>query len=156
MSRLHLLAFVAAVLVTAAFVRCGRSALNPSQAASLEQGILTDYLGMQSQLIADGTEGVGNAARLVASKAERLGAKAAAIAGAAHELERAASLDQTREAYSRLSQAVMEYGSGDKASVLSGVRVAYCPMLNKKWLQKGTEIRNPYAGPKMLDCGVLE
>jgi hypothetical protein len=30
------------------------------------------------------------------------------------------------------------------------VRIAYCPMVEKSWLPKGTEIANPYYGSQML------
>ena len=33
------------------------------------------------------------------------------------------------------------------------MRLAYCPMVNKPWLQKDKEIRNPYYGAAMLTCG---
>ena len=37
--------------------------------------------------------------------------------------------------------------------MLDGVKVAYCPMLRKYWLQRGDKIQNPYYGQSMSDCG---
>jgi len=31
--------------------------------------------------------------------------------------------------------------------------VAYCPMVQKYWLQKGDTIQNPFYGKQMSDCG---
>jgi hypothetical protein len=31
--------------------------------------------------------------------------------------------------------------------------VAYCPMVQKYWLQRGETIQNPYYGKQMSDCG---
>jgi hypothetical protein len=33
------------------------------------------------------------------------------------------------------------------------VTVAYCPMVQKYWLQKGDTIQNPFYGKQMSDCG---
>jgi hypothetical protein len=33
------------------------------------------------------------------------------------------------------------------------VKVAYCPMARKSWLQKSGTIQNPYYGTAMSDCG---
>jgi len=35
---------------------------------------------------------------------------------------------------------------------LSSYGVFYCPMVDKRWIDKGNAIRNPYA-PNMRDCG---
>jgi hypothetical protein len=39
------------------------------------------------------------------------------------------------------------------ASIGSDVKVAYCPMVQKYWLQKGETIQNPFYGKAMSDCG---
>jgi len=33
--------------------------------------------------------------------------------------------------------------------------VAYCPMVQRHWLQKGEKIRNPFYGKEMSECGRL-
>ena len=33
------------------------------------------------------------------------------------------------------------------------VKLAYCPMADKPWLQKDKDIKNPYYGSAMLTCG---
>jgi len=31
--------------------------------------------------------------------------------------------------------------------------VAFCPMVQKHWLQKGEKVENPFYGHAMSDCG---
>lgn len=33
------------------------------------------------------------------------------------------------------------------------LRLAYCPMVDKEWLQTTAELRNPFYGSMMLTCG---
>jgi hypothetical protein len=35
----------------------------------------------------------------------------------------------------------------------AGVSVAFCPMAQHYWLQRGEHIENPYYGKAMPDCG---
>ena len=63
----------------------------------------------------------------------------------------AADIKAARAAFGDLSDVVLAWageGTGGK-----GVRVAYCPMVKKSWLQTGGEIANPYYGSGMLRCG---
>ena len=47
-----------------------------------------------------------------------------------------------------------KYACPDSGAALGDdVRVAYCPMVQKYWLQKGETIRNPFYGKEMSDCG---
>ncbi|PJZ65142.1 hypothetical protein CH371_14555 [Leptospira wolffii] len=74
--------------------------------------------------------------------------KAAPIA---EELGRTNELDKKRELFQKLSEALEPIlGHHDK----SGVSLFYCPMLKKKWLASGKEIRNPY-DKKMKGCGEI-
>ena len=47
----------------------------------------------------------------------------------------------------------MAYAKASGASVGDEVKVAYCPMVRKYWLQKGETIQNPFYGRAMSDCG---
>jgi hypothetical protein len=55
-----------------------------------------------------------------------------------------------------LSDAVIAAAKADGWKDLDGLELAYCPMVKRSWLQKGTEIRNPYYGSAMLGCGVIQ
>ena len=54
-----------------------------------------------------------------------------------------------------LSGAMLSLAKNDEAGFGDGVKIAYCPMVKKYWLQKGDTIRNPYYGKAMSDCGRL-
>ena len=60
-----------------------------------------------------------------------------------------------REKFGILSDAIVTYMEGNKLNGGDGVKVAYCPMKQKPWMQKGDAIANPYYGDKsdMATCG---
>lgn len=69
----------------------------------------------------------------------------------AEELGKTTDLSKKRELFERLSNVLESIiGHHDK----SGVSVFYCPMLKKKWLASGKEIKNPYDS-KMKNCGEI-
>lgn len=69
----------------------------------------------------------------------------------AEELGKTTDLSKKRELFERLSKELESIvGHHDK----SGVSVFYCPMLKKKWLASGKEIKNPYDS-KMKNCGEI-
>lgn len=78
------------------------------------------------------------------------GSQAEAIKAAAAKLAGAKDIDGARLAFGDLSEALVRSG----ALIPEGqLKVAYCPMAGKHWLQTGNEIANPYYGSKMLRCG---
>ncbi|WP_367897356.1 hypothetical protein AB3N61_08725 [Leptospira sp. WS58.C1] len=69
----------------------------------------------------------------------------------AEELGKTTDLSKKRDLFERLSKELESVvGHHDK----SGVSVFYCPMLKKKWLASGKEIKNPYDS-KMKKCGEI-
>jgi hypothetical protein len=58
-----------------------------------------------------------------------------------------------RTAFGEVSRELEAYAEKTKSTFPSDVRLAYCPMADKSWRQKGKEIRNPYYGAAMLTCG---
>ena len=36
---------------------------------------------------------------------------------------------------------------------MDGVTIAFCPMAQKYWLQRGDTVQNPFYGKAMPDCG---
>ena len=69
--------------------------------------------------------------------------------------ERAADLASARAAFGALSDAMLAAGKNADGGFGDNVKIAYCPMAKKYWLQKGEAIRNPYYGKAMSDCGRL-
>lgn len=74
------------------------------------------------------------------------------IAEAAAALAKTSDLDAAREAFYGVSQPLVRYWEAAAQTASRGV-VAFCPMVNKSWLQPKGEIGNPYHGQSMAACG---
>ena len=57
------------------------------------------------------------------------------------------------EKFGELSVAIDTYMTGLKLKAPDGVKVAFCPMVQKPWLQTASTVDNPYFGKSMLTCG---
>ena len=117
--------------------------------------IVDPYLRIQLALNADSWRDSRNDARNIAAQAAALGAGGAAIDAASREFEKAVDLQTARTAFGHLGDAIMAYAKATGAGIGDDVKVAYCPMVQKYWLQRGETIQNPYYGTKMSDCGRL-
>jgi Protein of unknown function (DUF3347) len=137
---------VALCLCTAA----GAPALAKSSAL---KAIVGSYLKIQEQLAADKTDGVKAAAASIASSAELMGTSGAELVKAAKRVGDAADLKAAREAFGPLSDAVIALGQAEAWKDAGGVKVAFCPMVKRSWVQKDETLRNPYYGSAMLECG---
>ena len=89
----------------------------------------------------------------IATAATTLGAPAMRIDTAALQLASAAEIEDARDKFGVLSEALVSYMDGLHLTAPEGVRVAFCPMKKKPWLQEGAAISNPYYGSSMLTCG---
>jgi HPt (histidine-containing phosphotransfer) domain-containing protein len=127
----------------------------PKAGETITAALVDPYLKIQEALADDKVDGVKAAAGEIASAAAALGAPAIKIDTAAIELAGAAEIEDAREKFGTLSAAIDTYLTGLKLRAPEGVKVAYCPMVNKPWLQKGEAISNPYYGSSMLTCGNL-
>ena len=134
------LAAIAAALVAVAV---------PASAA-VADGLAAPYLHIQVALANDSTDGVADAARAIAAEAAEMGEQAAAIGTAAEALAEAADLRSARDAFGPLSDALIAYG---REVGFGELRLAYCPMVDREWLQATSELRNPFYGSMMLTCG---
>lgn len=117
------------------------------------KAIVASYLEIHAALAADKTEGTAPAAKAIAAEATRMGPAGANIMTAAKSLEQAADLKAARAAFGDLSDAVIAAAKLDGFKDLPDVKIAYCPMARKPWLQKDATIKNPYYGSSMLTCG---
>jgi hypothetical protein len=122
-------------------------------AAELAPALVDPYIRVQSALAADKVDTVKADAVAIAAAAAGMGDAAEPIGAAAKRLEAAANLKDARKAFGEVSDALFAYAKATGASMPADVKTAYCPMVNKSWLQKGDKIRNPYYGSEMLDCG---
>jgi len=67
-------------------------------------------------------------------------------------------LETARASFKTLSRTMTELikGAVREEAVAEGIKIYVCPMENEPWIQKGTELRNPYLGQDMWICGVEE
>lgn len=148
------------VLVCLAAVGCGvaNEAAKPAAATatastSVSAQVVDPYLKIHAGLAKDTVDGLKASAGEVAAAAKGLGAPAAKVEAAATELAAAEDIKAAREKFGALSEAIDQYASANKLGWPQDVRKAWCPMVNKPWLQKGSEIANPYYGKEMPTCG---
>jgi protein SCO1/2 len=127
----------------------------PATAIPNLKAIVEPYLRIQTALNLDNLADAKKDAGLVADQAAKLGAAAAAMQAPAQALQQAPDLKAARAAFGKLGDALMKQAKASGAPLGDGVKVAYCPMVQKHWLQKGEKIRNPFYGKEMSDCGRL-
>jgi len=132
--------------------RAAAASAAPSASVSVKP-MIDPYLRIQAALNTDTLDGVRQAAETIGAEAGRLGERGGAVRAAAAEAERAADLPSARAAFGALSDAMLALGRNADGGFGDGVKVAYCPMARKYWLQTGDAIRNPYYGKAMSDCG---
>jgi protein SCO1 len=111
------------------------------------------YIRVQRTLNVDQVGNLSSDARTIAAEAAKLGSGGTAIQAAAIALEKATSLKAARTAFGDVGDAILAYAAGSGAAFEAGVKVAYCPMANKRWLQKGDVVQNPFYGKSMSECG---
>ena len=121
-----------------------------SAAAEAPAEVAAPYLHIQAALAADSTDGVTDAAKSIVAAAADLGDAGAAIVVAANAVSLADDLVKSRAAFGLLSNAVIKYS--DDAG-LGELKIAFCPMARKSWIQEDGDIANPYHGSEMLRCG---
>jgi hypothetical protein len=127
-----------------------------AQDADPMKAILSSYLELQAQLAADKIDAVKPAAAAIATNAANLGQeRGGRITQTAKALGDAKDLKAARDAFGPLSDAVIAAAKADGKD-LSGVKLGFCPMVNRSWLQKDAKVRNPYYGSAMLECGELK
>jgi membrane fusion protein, copper/silver efflux system len=139
-------------------VSCGaggpiQSAAAPAPGGEMPRTIVDPYLKIQAALADDSLDGVKANAGNIATAAASLGAPAMKIDTTALQLASATELDDARAKFGALSEAIDTYMTGLKLKAPEGVRVAFCPMAQKPWLQEGSTISNPYYGKSMPTCG---
>lgn len=126
----------------------------PKAGATMSRAVIDPYLKIQAALADDTMDGVKANAGNIATAATALGAPAMKIDTTAVQLASAAEIGDARTKFGALSEAIDAYMTGLKLKAPEGVKVAFCPMVLKPWLQDGsTPIANPYFGKEMLTCG---
>ena len=124
-----------------------------SAAGELSRAVIEPYLNADAALASDRIEGVVVNAVEISAAARELGPSARAIDAAAVRLASAKDVGEAREHFGTLSEAIDSYMANQRLVPPTGVRVAFCPMAMRPWLQHDGAIRNPYYGSQMLTCG---
>ena len=122
-------------------------------AGQLSRLVVDPYLSIDAALASDEVDGLQARAAEISVAARALGPSAAAIDKAAGQLASAADLADARTRFGVLSLAIDAYMTDQHLAPPTGVRVAFCPMAMRPWLQKDGTLRNPYYGSQMLTCG---
>jgi Cu(I)/Ag(I) efflux system membrane fusion protein len=125
----------------------------PKAGAEMSRAVLDPYLKIQAALADDSMDGVKANAGNIATAATALGAPAMKIDTTAVQLASAAEIEDAREKFGALSEAIDKYMTGLQLKAPEGVKVAVCPMVQKPWLQADAAINNPYYGKSMQTCG---
>ena len=131
----------------------GTTAAAAPAAGAILTPIVDPYLRIQRALNVDTVAGVKSDARRIADHAATIGAPGASMQAAAGDVQQAVDLTAARAAFATLSDAVIQFARESGAALGDDVNVAYCPMVQKYWLQKGDTIQNPFYGKQMSDCG---
>src|SRR5438874_4454342 len=121
------------------------------------KSVYDHYLKIQTELAKDSIKGLDEHANAIAKavKGDEMKMLSPDVAKQADTLAKAKDLKAAREAFKPLSASLVKYLADNKAG--KGVyHEAYCPMVKASWLQKETQIRNPYMGKEMLTCGTLK
>lgn len=138
---------------TVGVVACIVFAASAVQASDGLQAIVRSYLEIHAQLATDKIDSIKVPAAALATRAAGLGPGGADMAKAATAVADAPDLKAAREAFGVLSDAVVAAAKTEGWKDLGSVKLAFCPMARRSWLQKEDKIRNPYYGSAMLDCG---
>jgi hypothetical protein len=152
-SGLARVAAIAALAVASACAPAPQTGNTPAAGSAMPSSIIDPYLKIQTALADDSMDGVKANAGDLTTAATALGAPAMKIDMAAAQLTSAVEIEDARAKFGALSEAIDTYMTGLHLTPPDGVKVAYCPMVNKPWLQKGDSLANPYYGKDMLTCG---
>ena len=150
-----------AVLLVVVCASCAPSAgTTPVADSALPASIVDPYLKIWDALADDKIDNIKSNAGELTTAATALGAPAMKIQTAAVQLSATAGaaepdIEAVRDTFGVLSEAIETYATGLKLKMPEDVRVAYCPMVRKPWLQKGETLANPYYGKSMATCGTF-
>ena len=142
-----------ALVLTGACAPAPATDKTPAAGTEMSRAVIDPYLKSQEALSDDKMDGVKANAGNLATAATALGAPAMKIDTAAVQLASAVEIEDAREKFGALSEAIDTYMSGLKLKAPEGVKVAFCPMVQKPWLQASATIDNPYYGKSMSTCG---
>jgi uncharacterized protein DUF3347 len=122
-------------------------------AAELPKTLIDPYLQVQMALVNDAFDQVAAPAKAFETATATLGGDGSKLAASAKKLTSSKNIESARNAFGEVSEELVAYAKKTKSEFPADVREAYCPMVDKPWLQKDKDIKNPYYGQAMLTCG---
>ena len=133
-----------------------RAADNPALMEPVKS-VLDHYLMIQTELAKDSVKGLDEHANSIAKavKGDDMKMLSPDVAKQADTLAKTKDIKAAREAFKPLSASLVKYLADNKIGK-GTYHEAYCPMVKANWLQTEKDIKNPYMGKSMLDCGVLK
>ena len=159
----HLLATILALSLPLTACDKEKDAPAATDRAASPAAALDSYESIRALLAGDSTEGLADKAKALSSQARAAAGAASgeakkhleAIAGAADGLaDKGSDIAAARAAFGEVSRHVVGLLSA-QPDLQKGRHVFECPMAEgyKKWVQTEAELKNPYMGKKMLECG---
>jgi RND family efflux transporter MFP subunit len=130
-------------------------------------GLIDHYLKIHAALVSESVPDVAEEARIMSGELGKIRASDAdgqlketivPIEDALKGLLSGSNLKEARNAFKALSRSMAGFvkGPGREDALSSGIKLYYCPMEEEWWMQKGTDLRNPYLGKDMWLCGTEE
>lgn len=119
--------------------------------------VLTSYIALKNELVNSDAEGGKKAA--AALEDELVAVKGCAEAATmARTIAASGDIDEQRKAFLTLSKDIIPLAKGVKTG--DTLYITHCPMANNgnggDWLSEVKEIKNPYYGDAMLECGAVK
>jgi hypothetical protein len=125
----------------------------PASTEALRDVVKT-YLEIHTLLTQDKFGEVKGPASKLVSQTASLGKAGADVAKAATAFAAAGDLNSARDAFGPLSDALIARVKADGTSgLVSELRIGYCPMNHRSWVQREELAKNPYYGTAMVTCG---
>jgi hypothetical protein len=151
--RHYFVAALFALMATGACAPAPATDKTPKAGTEMSRAVIDPYLKIQEALSDDKMDGIKANAGNIATAAAALGAPARKIDTTAVQLAAATEIEDARDKFGALSEAIDSYMTGLKLKAPEGVKAAFCPMVQKPWLQASATIDNPYYGKSMSTCG---
>lgn len=113
------------------------------------EAIFKEYLALHASLVAGDAGFATQHAAALSAVAAPAPALARSLVGYPKELS------AQRKQFSAISDAAIALAA-QVPKAAAGLNVIYCSMAPGRWLQRGTQVKNPYYGKDMLTCGEVE
>lgn len=121
--------------------------------------LFAEYLTIKDALVTDNAAKASDAAGNFVQSLAAIDTKTIAVEKSnalktdASAIQQSKDIKIQRKSFNSLSDNMVELMKDQKIS--STIFVQYCPMAKAQWMSSKKEIRNPYYGKSMLECGFV-